>query len=77
MRIRSPSEDTGQIEVGDGTELDYETQTTYEVMVMAEDSFGASATIMVTITVTDMDEAPDLSGDAAIMYRRERDATRW
>ena len=54
--------------MGDGTELDYETQTTYEVTVMAEDSFGASATIMVTITVTDVDEVPDVSGDAAIEY---------
>ena len=34
FRVRN----NGQIEVGDGTELDYETQTTYEVMVIAEDS---------------------------------------
>ena len=43
-----------------GTELDYETKDTYMVTVMAEDSFGASATIMVTIMVTDMDEAPEI-----------------
>ena len=52
--------DNGQIEVGDGTELDYEGRKTYEVMVMAEDSFEASASIMVTIMVTDLDEAPDI-----------------
>ena len=43
-----------------GTELDYETKDTYEVTLTAEDSFGASDTIMVTITVTDMDEAPEI-----------------
>ena len=52
--------ENGQIAVGDGTKLDYETKTTYEVTVIAEDSFGASASIMVTITVTDMDEAPEI-----------------
>ena len=30
------------------------------VTLMAEDSFGASDTIMVTIMVTDMDEAPEI-----------------
>ena len=50
--------DTGQIEVGAGTELDYETKTTYMVTVMAEDSFGASASIALTIMVTNVDEDP-------------------
>ena len=52
--------DTGQIEVGAGTELDYETKTTYMVTVMAEDSFGESASIEVTIMVTDVDEKPEI-----------------
>ena len=52
--------DNGQIEVAAGTELDHETKTTYEVTLTAEDSFGASASIMVTIMVTDMDEAPEI-----------------
>ncbi len=60
--------DNGQIEVGSGTELDYETQQTYEVTVNAEDSFGASASIMVTIMVTDVDEAPDVTGDDMAEY---------
>ena len=34
---------TGQIEVGAGTKLDYETKDTYMVTVTAEDSFGDSA----------------------------------
>ena len=64
--------DNGQIEVGDGTELDYEGRKTYEVMVMAEDSFEASASIMVTIMVTDLDEVPEVTGDAAVEYAENR-----
>ena len=50
----------GQITVGSGTKLDYETKDTYMVEVTATDSYGASATIMVTITVTDVNEAPTI-----------------
>ena len=64
FRVRS----NGQIEVGAGTKLDYETKDTYMVTVMAEDSFGESASIMVTIMVTDMDEAPDVTGDDMAEY---------
>ena len=61
--------DNGQIEVGAGTKLDYEAaKNVYMVTLTAEDSFGASASIIVTITVTDMDEDPDISGNAAIEY---------
>ena len=60
FRVRS----NGQIEVGAGTKLDYETRDTYMVTVMAEDSFGESASIMVTITVTDVDEAPEITEGA-------------
>ena len=52
--------DNGQIEVAAGTMLDYETKNTYRVTVMAEDPLGASASIMVTIMVTDLDEMPDI-----------------
>ena len=51
----------GQIEVGAGTKLDYETKQTYMVTVMAEDSFGASASIVLTIKVTDLDEDPEIT----------------
>ena len=60
--------DSGQIEVGAGTKLDYETRTSYVVTLTAEDSFGERANIMVTITVTDLDEAPDVTGDATKEY---------
>ena len=56
FRVRN----NGQIEVGAGTELDEETKDTYMVTVKAEDSFGESASIMVTIMVTDVDEAPTI-----------------
>ena len=52
--------------------LDYETKTTYMVTVMAEDSFGDSASIMVTITVTDVNEGPDITGEDTIEYPENR-----
>ena len=53
--------DGGQITVKSGTKLDYETRTTYMVTVTAEDSFGLTATIDVTIMVQDLDEPPKIS----------------
>ena len=58
FRVR---QDNGQIEVAAGAKLDYETKDTYMVTLTAEDSFGASASIMVTIMVTNMNEAPAFS----------------
>ena len=49
---------SGQITVGTGTELDFETKPSYMVTVIATDSFDASASIDVTITVTDVNEGP-------------------
>ena len=37
---------------------DYETKSSYAVIVKAKDSPGGSDTIMVTIRVTDVDESP-------------------
>ena len=61
--------DLGQIMVGDGTELDYETKQTYMVTVTATDSFSLSSSIAVTIMVTDVDEMPDVTGDEMRDYR--------
>ena len=62
---------TGQITVATGTELDYETKTSYMVTVIATDSFGATASIPVTITVTDINEGPEVSlGGLAISGMR-------
>ena len=64
FRVRA----NGQIEVGSGTELDYETKTTYMVTLTAEDSFAASSSIMVTIMVNPIDEVPDVSGEKIPEY---------
>ena len=55
-------EESGQIEVGTGTMLDYEMgQRTYVVEVTADDAFGGSDSTMVTIMVTDVNEDPDVT----------------
>ena len=62
----------GQITVSG--KLDYETRTTYNVTVTAEDSFGESSSIMVTIMVTDVNESPEIVlGDAATVAYVEND----
>ena len=48
-------EETGQIKVGAGTALDYETRETYTISVTATDPQGATDAIIVTIMVTDVD----------------------
>ena len=48
--------------------LDYETKDSYSVTVTASDSGGLSDSIDVTITVTDVDEAQVITGDAAPNY---------
>ena len=47
---------TGQITVGTGTVLDYETKTSYAVTVTATDSHSGTGTVAVTIEVLDVDE---------------------
>ncbi len=50
---------TGQITVKSGTELDYETKTSYTVTTMASDGNGGeSADVTITINVTDVNEPP-------------------
>ena len=50
---------TGQISVRAGTTLDYEAEkNVYEVTVTATDSSGASATVAVTIRITNVDLGP-------------------
>ncbi len=49
---------SGQIAVATGADLDYETTSSYTVIVYAYDSSGDSAKITVTINVTDVDETP-------------------
>ena len=65
----------GQIRIGKGTKLNFETKSTYTVTVVATDPSLASDTIIVTINVLDVDEAPEImkrglavSGDRSISY---------
>ena len=53
--------------------LDYETKTSYMVTVIATDSFGATASIDVTITVTDVNEGPEITGSAQEEYPENGD----
>ena len=49
-------------------DLDFEDRATYTVEVTATDSSNASATVMVTIKVTPVDETPELTGDDEFEY---------
>ena len=66
--ISSEDATEGQITVGARAELDYETKQTYMVTVIATDSFGVSASIDVTIMVTDVNEGPEITGPAEADY---------
>ena len=59
----------GQISVKAGVKLDYETTKSYMVTVTATDPDNLKAMIDVTIMVTDMDEAPMVTGDAEKDYQ--------
>ena len=58
----------GTITVGTGTDLDYETKTTYMVTVIATDSYGESSSIAVTINVIDENEGPEVTGQDSVDY---------
>ena len=62
---------SGQITVGTGTELDFETKPSYMVTVIATDSFDVSASIDVTITVTEVNEGPMIAGIAEAEYAED------
>ena len=54
-------ESTGQMEVGDGTILDYEARSGYTVEVTASNDSGATAMITVAVMVTNVDEEGTLT----------------
>ena len=62
----SITSDMGQLQTK--AVLDKETKDTYTVTVTATDSFGISSTITVTIKVGDVDEMPELVGEAPEEY---------
>ena len=66
---------TGQLEVKAGTNLDHESNASHRVTVMVDDGSGesnATASIVVTIYVTDVDEAPKIRDSAAPSADGER-----
>ena len=64
---------TGQITVGTGTTLDYETDNADSVTVTASDPFGATDSINVSITITDMNVSGDLSAPPNVQVLRAAD----
>ena len=58
--------DMGQLQTK--ADLDKEAKDTYTVTVTAADSLSVSSTITVTINVTNVDEMPDLEGEAPEEY---------
>ena len=66
---------TGQIMVGAGTTLDYETKASYMVSVTATDPAGDSDSIVVTITVTNVVELGMVSGEASVSYAENDEDT--
>ena len=60
---------TGQIGVASSTVLDYESRTTYVVTITAVDAYGSDS-IVITITVDDVDERPTLSPDPSTITAR-------
>ena len=65
---------SGQLRTRAGETYDYETDPSYAVTVRVEDGHGGSATIAVTINVTDQVEAP-LAPAAPTVTATSRDAT--
>ena len=59
---------TGQIKVGAGTTLDYETTNSYTLTVTANDGNDGRDSIDVTITVTDVNEPPEITGASTFNY---------
>ena len=57
---------TGQLTTVAGVPYDYEAKQTYAVTVTAEDPEGGSASISVTVSLTDLEEAPPESQEAAV-----------
>ena len=56
---------SGQIQTKSGVTYDHETKSSYSVTVKADDNNGGTATIDVTITVTDVNEPPEFDSATA------------
>ena len=71
----SINESTGQITVGTGTLLDYETTPSYTVEITATDTYDDFDSITITINVSNVDEAPEVSGLTDLSYAENATTT--
>ena len=63
---------SGQIQTKSGETYDHETKDSYSVTVKADDREGSTDTIAVTITVTDVNEPPVVTGSDRVNYAENR-----
>ena len=74
FRLRDAVADTDatllnvQVEVKAGTKFDYETKDTYMVTLTATDDYGETADLALTIRITDVNDAPDVTGLGEVEY---------
>ena len=66
-----PNRATGQIYVAEGTNIDYESRSSYTVNVIATDPSGSSRSLPVDIRVRDLDEDPSIVEDTEADKRVE------
>ena len=67
---------SGQIKVGEGTTLDFETKSSYVFTVKVKDASNASDTVTVNITVTNVDEDPEITaGPVTVDYAEHATGT--
>ena len=62
---------TGQLLTREGTAYDHEARDTYSVTVRASDGQGGRATVVVGITVSDVDEPPSAAPDSVRVASRD------
>ena len=68
---------SGQLSTQSGETYDYETKDNYSVTVRAQDGKGGSATIAVTITLTDANEPPDRPAAPTVTASSNSLSVRW
>ena len=68
---------SGQLKTRSGQTYDYETKDTYSVTVRAQDGKGGSATIAVSITLTDENEAPGRPAAPTVTASSNSLSVRW
>ena len=61
--------DSGQIKTKSGVSYNYEAKNSYSVTVKADDGFGGTDTIAVTINVTDVNEQPGTPAKPTVMAK--------